>query len=179
MRSCLKCLPLVLILATFAARAGAPRDPYQFFFETGFGDFAEELQRASAENKKGVLLFFEMDDCPFCHRMKSTVLNQPRVQDFYREHFLCFTVDIEGQVEVVDFQGRTLLEHEFATVQNRVRATPVFAFYDLQGQLVQRYTGAASGIDEFMWLGEFVAQGLYAETNFTRYKRARKRSAGQ
>ncbi len=179
LRRCLTYLPILLALTMLNTSAAEQLDPYEHFFETGFGDYAEELARAREENKKGILLFFEMDECPFCHRMKTTVLNQSQVQAFYREHFLCFAVDIEGQVEIVDFAGRPQLESEFATVQHRVRATPVFAFFDLDGELVQRYTGAASGVDEFMWLGEFVAQGLYAETNFTRYKRARKRAARQ
>jgi thioredoxin-related protein len=30
------------------------------------GDFKDELDTARAEGKQGVLIMFEMDDCPFC-----------------------------------------------------------------------------------------------------------------
>lgn len=165
----LLCWPLLL--------QSAPRDPEQYFFEETFGDFQEELVRAREEGKRGVLLFFEMDDCPFCARMKETVLNQPQVQDFFREHFLIFPVDIEGDLEVTDFQGRTTVQKDFAFRQNRVRATPVFLFHDLDGKVVARYTGATSSVHEFLWLGQYAAEGVYREMPFTRYKRMKRSQA--
>ena len=72
--------------------------------------------------KSGILLMFEMDECPFCHRMKTNVLNQPQVQDYFREHFLIFPVDVEGDIEVVDFAGNSAAQKDFALKQFRVRA---------------------------------------------------------
>jgi thioredoxin-related protein len=148
----------------------AERDPGAFFDQT-FGDFSEELETARAEGKQGLLLMFEMDECPFCQRMKTTVLNQPEVQDFFGEHFLVFPVDIEGDIEVVDFEGNPTTQKDFALQQFRVRATPVFAFFDLDGNLVARYTGATRDAEEFMQLGRYVTEGAYEETTFTKYKR--------
>lgn len=173
MRSLLSLLSAVfLALVTLnAGAAGTGRDPYTHFFNQTLGDFAEELATARAEGKQGILIFFEMDECPFCQRMKETVLNQPQVQEYYSKHFLNFAVDVEGDVEVVDFERRTMSQKDFAFKVNRVRATPVFAFYDLNGKQVARFTGATSGVDEFMWLGEFVAEGHYKGMPFTKYKR--------
>jgi thioredoxin-related protein len=149
----------------------------QSFFDQHLGDFSEELENARDENKKGVLVFFEMDECPFCFRMKTTVLNQPEVIEYYKKHFLIFPVDIEGSVELIDFQGKQALEKDFAFKQNRVRATPVFAFFDLTGKRVARYTGPTSGAEEFLWLGQFVVNEEYKKTNFIRYKRAQRKKA--
>jgi thioredoxin-related protein len=159
--------------------AAETRDPYGHFFQDTFGDFTEELQLAREEGKQGVLIFFEMDECPFCHRMKQTVLNQPEVQDYYRKHFRIFAVDIEGDIEVVDFEGITKTQKDWAFKDHRVRATPVFAFFDLEGERVARYTGATSGPEEFLWLGEFVADGHYRETNFTKFKREKRQQSRQ
>jgi thioredoxin-related protein len=170
---------LLLVSLALPALAAEPgRDPGEHFFNQTFGDFGEELQLARDEGKDGILLMFEMDECPFCHRMKTRVLNQPRVQDYFREHFLIFPVDVEGDIEVVDFAGNSAPEKEFALKQYRVRATPVFAFFDLDGNLVARYTGATRDIEEFMLLGQYVVEDAYQETTFTKYKRA-KRDAGQ
>lgn len=158
-----------LALAALGSQA-ADRDPGDFFDQT-FGDFSEELETARSEGKQGVLLMFEMDECPFCHRMKTTVLNQPEVQDFFGEHFLVFPVDIEGDIEVVDFEGNHTTQKDFALRQFRVRATPVFAFFDLDGNLVARYTGATGDAEEFLQLGRYVTEGAYQETTFTKYKR--------
>ncbi|MDJ0807651.1 MAG: thioredoxin family protein [Gammaproteobacteria bacterium] len=157
----------------------AVRDPSEHFFDQSLGDFREELETARDEGKKGILIMFEMDECPFCHRMKKTVLNQSEVQDYYKQHFMIFTVDIEGDVEISDFQGNPTSEKDFAFKQFRVRATPVFGFFDLEGKLITRYTGATSSLQEFLWLGEFVADGHYRTTNFSRYKREKKREQRQ
>jgi len=169
---------LLLALAAAASTAAeAPRDPGQYFFDQTFGDFSEELATARDEGKDGILLMFEMDECPFCHRMKTTVLNQPEVQDYFKQHFLIFPVDVEGNVEVTDFSGNPSSEKDFALKQFRVRATPVFAFFDLDGNVVARYTGATRDSEEFLLLGRYVVEGAYKETTFTKYKRARRDAA--
>ena len=169
---------IALLLATFCAGAET-RDPGKFFFDTTFGDFSEELTRAKEAGKKGVLIMFEMDECPFCHRMKTTVLNRPDIQDFYRANFLIFPVDIEGDVEVTNFAGKHTTQKAMALEEYRVRATPVFAFFDLDGKLVARYTGATKDAEEFRLLGQFVADGAYASTNFPTYPRERQGAGGK
>jgi thioredoxin-related protein len=163
----------LLLLAAGSPALGAadPRDPYEHFFQPTFGDFQEELEDARTAGKKAILIFFEMEDCPFCHRMKQQVLNQPVVQDYFREHFALFSVDVQGDVEITDFQGNSLRQADFAFREHRVRATPVFQFFDLEGQPIARFTGATRDVREFLQLGEFVADGHYRDMNFTRFKR--------
>ncbi len=158
------------------AHADAGLDPYKYFFNETFGDYSEELAHARDQGKLGVMMFFELDDCPFCHRMKETVLNQPEVQEYFRKHFLLYAVDIEGDVEMKDFKGQTRTMKDWAETGNRVRATPVFQFYDLEGNPTARYTGATGNVEEFMWLGEYVVQGRYKEKDmsFTKYKREKR-----
>ena len=169
--------PLVLLLfSTLCAFAAPSRDPDQYFFNQTLGDFSEELALAREQDKTGILIMFEMDECPFCHRMKTTVLNRADVQEYYRKHFLVFPVDIEGDVEITDFAGRQVTQKDFAFQQFRVRATPVFAFFDLDGRLVARYTGATRDAEEFLLLGRYVVDGVYREESFTRYKWERRRA---
>lgn len=169
---CLLCVNSVL--------ASTPRDPYQYFFEQNLGDLSEELDTARDEGKKGMFIFFEMDECPFCHRMKKTVLNQPEVQDFFKKNFHSLSIDIEGDIEIVDFEGNETTQKGFSS-KNRVRATPVMAFYNLEGKQVVRFTGATSGPEEFIWLAEYYLQGVYnmkdekgRSIRFSKYKRLKK-----
>ena len=150
----------------------------QKFFDESLGDFSEEMTLAREQGKKGILLFFEMDECPFCHRMKTTILNQPEVIAYFKKHFLIYSVDIEGDVEINDFQGNAITQKDFAFKEHRVRATPVIAFFDLNGQRVARYTGATSTIEEFMWLGEFVVTEAYKTTSFNRFKQEKRKTSG-
>ena len=166
MRLLLGCLLLVLMASAGFAET---RDPSQFFFNQSLGDFKGELDAAKKEGKKGILIMFEVDDCPFCHRMKQTVLNQSEVQDYYRSNFLIFAVDAVGANPMVDFKGKQTTEKDYAN-DNRVRATPVFVFFNLEGTPVMRFTGAAKDVNEFLQLGRYVAEGAYRSTSFAKYK---------
>ena len=75
---------LVLWSVTAIALAAAPRNPETHFFDQTLGDLSEELALAREQGKKGIVIFFEQEECPFCHRMKQMVLNQPAVQDYYK-----------------------------------------------------------------------------------------------
>ncbi len=165
---------LLLALGT-TTLAAETRDPYKHFFHETWGDYQEELENAREQGKKGVLIFFEMDECPFCHYMKENVLNRQKVQEYYREHFLNFPVDIEGDIEITNLQGEQKKQKDFAFKENRVRATPVFAFYNLEGERIHRHTGKTSGVEEFMWMGEYVANGIYKDMSFIRYKREKRK----
>ena len=76
---------LIFLLFAFALSAGSfaaqTQNPDEYFFDATFGDFTEELDNAREQGKKGVFIFFEMDECPFCHWMKTNVLNQKKVQE--------------------------------------------------------------------------------------------------
>jgi len=150
------------------------KDPYKYFFNETWGDLPEELAKAKESGKKGILIFFEEDDCPFCHYMKKNVLNQTKVQEFYRKNFLNIVIDIEGDIEMVNFKGKTVKQKDFAFKGNRVRATPVIAFYDLTGKRIYRHTGKTSGVAEFMWLGEYIVNGMYKKIRFNKYKRMKR-----
>ena len=163
----------LLCLVTGLATAAEPLDPDIGFFDATLGDFQAELADARAQHKQGVLLIFEREGCPYCQRLRGNVLSQPAVQAYYHANFLVFPVDIDGDIEVTDFQGRTRRERQFAQDDNMVSATPTCQFYDLNGRPVVRYTGAPSSVDEFLLLGEFVAQARYRDMNFSRYKQQR------
>ena len=164
---------LIAFLFLLAAPAWAEtRDPVNHYFLPKFGDLQADLQEARKQGKKGIFLFFEMDDCPFCERMKTTILNQPEVQDAYRAQFLPYSIDVNGDTQMTDFQGRQTTEKAFA-LANRVRATPTMLFFDLDGKLVTRYVGPTRDKAEFLLLGKYVAEGVYATEPFTKYKQGK------
>jgi thioredoxin-related protein len=141
------------------------------FFDQSFGDLQEELEIIQDEGKKGLLVMFETEDCPWCLRMKQTVLNRRAVQDFYGENFRVLNMDAEGDVLITDFDGNDITTKEFSLKAMRVRATPVFAFFDASGELVTRYTGALKNAHDFMLLGRYVTDGHHAEIRFSKFRR--------
>lgn len=164
----LRILGLVLLMCAATALAEV-RDVQTYFFQPKLGDFKNELQTARKEGKTGVLIMFQMADCPFCERMRSTVLNQSEVQDYYRKHFLVFEMDVKGDTPMVDFKGANTTEKDFA-LKNRARATPTFLFFDTNGDLVTRYIGVTKDANEFLLLGCYVVDGVYKDKPFAAYK---------
>jgi len=145
------------------------RDHETAFFQGSFGDLRVELAAARKEGKKGVLLVFEMEDCPFCYRFHNTILNQSAVQDYYRSHFLIYRIDIKGDNAIAGFDGRQTIEKEFAGA-NRVRATPTCIFYALDGKEIVRFSGVAKDAAEFLLLGNFVISDAWLNSSFTKFK---------
>ena len=167
-------LSLVLIVVAVAKiDAAAPRDPSAYFFQDSFGDLAEEAETAEASGLFGVMIMFETADCPWCLRMKETVLNNIEVQRYYRRYFRVLVLNAEGDAPMSDFQGKEMTEKEFALEAHRVRAPPLFAFFDTRGRLLLKYTGTTRNTQEFLWLGEFVVDGHYLNERFSQYKRRR------
>lgn len=177
-KTILICFFLLILTPAGVSATEMQRDPAEHFFQDTFGDFPEELETAKQHNKTGIMLFFEEEDCPFCAWMKQKVLNQASVQDWYRQHFLLFTVDIRGDNELVDFDGTTKPSKRFASEYNRRELTPVMAFFGLDGTLVYRKFGVVRTAEAFLLLGEFVVDDHYKHTKFTRFKRE-ERKAGK
>ncbi len=145
------------------------------FFVSSFGDMQEEMENAQENNKKGVFIFFTLDSCPWCQKMHKEILPDPRIIKYFSKHFVNIEVNIEGNNEMVDFNGDEIEQKKFA-LRYKVWATPVLAFFNLEGKEIVRRTGPAN-FDDFMLLAKFVATEAYKTTNFVKYKRKAKRKS--
>nr|WP_284047591.1 thioredoxin family protein [Guyparkeria hydrothermalis] len=143
------------------------------FWDDPFKDLQADVQAARDAGKAGVFAFFEMDECPFCHRMKTQVFTDPEVQAYIDEHFVTVSIDIEGDVMMTAPNGEQVKEKDFAFKEHRVRATPVMIFFDTEGKPALRYTGPTQSAEEFLLLMKFVASGAYQEPgmNFFKFKK--------
>lgn len=169
---------IMLVLASgLQADADTIRPPDTHFFHESFGDLSEELAIANEEGKFGVMVMFEVNDCPWCERMKRTVFNRSSVQDYFRSHFQIITLNAENDTLITDFDGSEMTERDFALTRNRVRATPAFLFFDRKGRLAVRYTGTTKDPEEFLWLGEYVVDGHYQNEKFIPFKRKKREAS--
>lgn len=163
-----------LLLGTVLLFAGLGAAQAQSaFWDDAFGDLPADVKQAKAENKAGVFIFFMMEECPFCHRMETTVFTDPKVKAFMKKHFITVEVDIQGDVMMTDLQGKQVKQKDFAFKQFRVRATPVMVFINTSGKVAVRFTGPTRSPEEFLALAKFVSSGAYKKPgmNFFKYKR--------
>ncbi len=166
-------LGLIFALAAGPATSAETRDAEDHFFNLNSGDFKTEADDAKSAGKKAILVMFEQDGCPGCIYMKQHVLNRVDVQNFYRQRFLNFSVNIFGSVPIKDFSGRDLTEKTYAQAVG-IKGTPTFLFYDLNGAEAARIVGPVKSVEDFLLLGEFVASGSYKTRKFAEYLQQRK-----
>ncbi|MCX7897084.1 MAG: thioredoxin family protein [Rhodocyclaceae bacterium] len=147
---------LFTLSAAIAAPLLLPRqaEGAEGFFDRSFGDLSEDLKNALAAGKKGVLLVFEAESCPFCRRMRETVFVRPEVVAFFRRHCTALAVDVFGSEPLIDFAGRETSEKALARAY-RIRATPTFVLVGKEGRELARHAG-------FLDAGAFLAWGRQA-----------------
>lgn len=159
---------LVLWAAWSAGSASASGDA---FFEQTLGDFQAEIHAAQKAGKRGVLLMFEAEGCPYCRKMRQSVLSREDVQAYFRQRFLAFPVDVLGDVPVITTDGRETTEKRYAATL-KIRGTPTFVFFGPDGREMARYAGATRDADEFMLLARYVADGHYKNLSFDQFRTA-------
>ncbi len=165
----------LLLPAAQAAAASEYRDPIDHFFQPFLGDLKAEAADAKKAGKQAIVVMYEFDDCPYCARMKREVLSRPDVQIYYRKHFRLFQIDTRGDQTITSFDGRNLIEKEFARAAG-IRYTPTFIFYGLDGTPLVTQRGALYDPKQFLLLGEYVASGAYLSRSFAQYLQSRKGS---
>ncbi len=79
------------------------------WFSVTFRDIAEDIQHASTDGKRLVLIF-EQRGCIYCKAMHETVLSDPEVRDYIQKNFVVVQYNMFGDEEVTDLDGSKLTE---------------------------------------------------------------------
>jgi len=154
----------VLMLSVIAPLGSAQADYRQ---ESIDNDYQGEVQ-AAADEDKYLVLFFHQAGCPYCDKMRARVHPAPEVMTYYDQHFVMMESNIKGNLDVVMPDGAEGTEADMGR-KMRVRATPVFVFYDKDGSAALRTTGY---LDEkqFLLAGKYVVDGVHkTKKSFFRY----------
>lgn len=160
---------LLLLLATPALAA----DGSEAFFDPFLGDLRAELQEAKRAGRKGAVVMYHFDECPYCQRMKREVLSRKDVQESFGRDFVRLAIDTRGAQPITGLDSRILPENAFARAQ-KVRGTPTFDFYAADGEHLYRHAGGVFDPAEFILLGRYVASGAHRTLTFFEYKRKQK-----
>ncbi|MFT4727732.1 MAG: thioredoxin-related protein [Granulosicoccus sp.] len=147
----------------------------QDWFSLTFKDVAEDLVDASAEDKRLVILF-EQPGCIYCKKMHETVLADPEVVAYIKEHYTVVQYNLFGDEEVVDLDGEVLTEKTAAAKWN-IMFTPTWLFLPTEAAESTNVASAAVGtmpgafgkgtfLDLFTWVFD---KGYQGEEGFQRY----------
>jgi len=155
---------LILLLVSVLMVSSATAE---FRIESLDYNFPEEISEAVADGKQLVIMFHQ-DNCPFCDKMRTRVFPDAKVDAYYSQKFVMLEANIRGNLEVVAPNGKRMTERKLAK-SLRVRATPVFLFFDKSGKQALRLTGFLDA-ELFVRAGQYVAEGFHKKRDsFYRY----------
>ena len=163
-----------LLLLVFGTAVHAA-EPWEAFFDPFLGDLKSELADAEAAGKRGVMVMYHFEECPYCRRMKREVLLRPEVQRQFHRDFTVVAIDTRGSQSVTGIDGKALPEKQYARALG-VRATPTFDFYAPGGERAYRHVGGIFDAAEFLLLERYVASGAYRSQTFAQFKEKEKRT---
>jgi thioredoxin-related protein len=143
------------------------------WFKESFLDIGEDVSEA-AEADKHVILFMEMNGCPYCFKMLEENFKNAPYKEFIQEHFDVIAINIKGDREVALNDEATATEKEVAGML-KVRYTPTVVFLNQDNQPVARINGYRN-VEEFKGILDYVQEQAYKDQKLAAYLDARKKT---
>jgi thioredoxin-related protein len=86
---------------------------HQTWFNNSFLDMREDFEEAKDEGKRFAVIF-EQRGCGYCIKMHTDVLARKYINDYLRENYRIVQLNLWGDREVTDFDGKKMSEKELA-----------------------------------------------------------------
>lgn len=109
------------------------------WFKLSLLDLKDDVAEARKTGKR-VILYFYQDGCPYCKKLLEDNFGNDAIASKTRKNFDVISINMWGDRDVVDMQGKETIEKEFAR-QMRVMFTPTLLFLDEQGNVALRING--------------------------------------
>jgi thioredoxin-related protein len=136
------------------------------WFKESFLEIAEDVDEASEENRH-VLLFFQLNACPYCDRMLEESFEAEPLTGYIQQHFDSIAINVKGDREIVFNEELSVTEKELSEIL-KVRATPAIIFLDGNNQQVVRVNGYRAP-ERFHKILQYVASKSYQEMKLADY----------
>jgi thioredoxin-related protein len=136
------------------------------WFKESFLDIAEDVDDAAAHDKH-VILFLEMNGCPYCYKMIEENFKGSDYSDFIQQRFDVIALNIRGDREVALDADTTLTEKQLAA-QLGVRYTPTILFLNQANEPVARINGYRN-VADFKQVLDYVDAKAYESRSLAQY----------
>jgi len=136
------------------------------WFKQSFLEIADDVDEANAEGKH-VMLFFDLDGCPYCDHMLEESFSTDPVSSYIQSNFDVIAVNIEGNHEIAFNEETVVTEKKLAGLL-KVRGTPVLMFLNENNEVIARVDGYRAP-ERLQKALEFVATRSYRSTSLPEY----------
>lgn len=144
---------------------GAPHEAPGYFKES-FLEIADDVDEA-AESGKHVMLFFQLNDCPYCDRMLTESFEADPNMAFIKANFDTIAINTRGDRDVA-FNEEVSVQEKQLSEMLKVRATPAILFLNADNEPVARVDGYRAP-ERFGAILRFVQSKAYEEGSLADY----------
>lgn len=170
------------VVTTFAAQLGDDGLHKTPWMRDTFKDLNEDLAEANAEGKR-LIVIIEQRGCIYCKKMHEEVFPIEEITNYIQDNYFVVQINMFGDVEVTDFDGKTLPEKEMVKKWGAL-FTPMILFFPQKIEpdqtasqaAVATMPGAFGKDTTFNLLNWVVEKGYEGDEGFQKYN-ARKIAA--
>jgi len=149
---------------------GGVMHPVPDWFKESFLEIADDVDEASAAGRH-VMLFFELNGCPYCDRMLHESFETDPISSYIRDNFDVIAINIQGDRQIAFNEEITVSEKRLSEIL-KVYSTPAIVFLDADNKTIVRVNGYRAP-ERFQQVLEFVATRSYRSTELAGYLQAK------
>ena len=140
------------------------------WFKESFLEIADDVDEATEEGKH-VLLFFQLNACPYCDRMLEESFEAEPLTGYIQQHFDSIAINVRGDRDIAFNDEISVTEKELSEIL-KVAATPAILFLDENNKTVVRVNGYRAP-ERFQRVLEYVASKSYRSLGLADYLAAK------
>ena len=140
------------------------------WFKESFLDIADDVEEAS-ESGRHVMLFFELNGCPYCDRMLRESFETDPLSSYIQANFDVIAVNIQGDREIAFNEDISVSEKKLSGML-KVYSTPALIFLDENNKTITRVNGYRAP-ERFQQVLEYVSTRAYRNASLAEYLQAK------
>jgi thioredoxin-related protein len=137
------------------------------WFKVSFLDLYDDIDESVASGKKGIIVYFGQEYCPYCKAHLEINWGNPDIIKYTRDNFDVIAIDVKGSRNVTDIDG-TVYEENAYSVKEHTNFTPSLLFYNDRKQVVLKLQGYHPPY-QFRAALEYVSDRHYERESFRDY----------
>jgi len=149
---------------------GGVMHPVPHWFKESFLEIADDVDEAT-EAGKHVMLFFELNGCPYCDRMLTESFEAEPLSSYIQANFDVIAVNIQGDRQIAFNADISVSEKQLSDIL-KVYSTPALIFLDQDNKTIVRVNGYRAP-ERFRQVLDFVATRAYRNSSLADYLQAR------
>ncbi len=146
-------------------KGGAVHEAPEWFKES-FLEVQDDVDEATEANKH-VLLFFQLNGCPYCDRMLHESFETEPLTGYIKQHFDTIAINVKGDRDIAFNEEISVTEKELSEIL-KVRATPAILFLNSDNKTVIRVNGYRAP-ERFRQVLEYVSSKGYEQGTLADY----------